>query len=194
MNYFFDVWYFCCDAIVKTFHKNDVEDLFKMFTTEVEGSAFVADIGGGTGNFAQRLLEKGHQVTIIDPSRGMTGLALKKDPRIMVMNTFAENTGCTAQSFDAVCLIDSMHHFRDIKSSIFEAVRILKPQGLIFIKEFNPLSLKTKFLWLFEVLCLEKGRFFKPEELLNLLDRSFEGEIQNISDFEYVYVGRLRDF
>lgn len=194
MNCFFDVWYCCFDNILKKFHLNDVEDLFQMFANEIDEPSSIADIGGGTGIFAQRLLEEGHDVTIIDPSRGMTGVAVKKDPRIAVMNKFAENTGCTAESFDAVCLIDSMHHFRNINSSIFEAVRILKPQGLIFIKEFNPQSFKTKLLWLLEVLWLEKGKFLMPDDLFNLLDRRFEGEIQNISDYEYVYVGRLRDF
>lgn len=194
MSYLFDIWYFCYDKVVEKFQLNDVEESFRVFIEKQNESCSVADIGGGTGSFAQRLMEEGFNVTIIDPSKNMTDLALQKDPRIQVLNAFAEKTGCAAESFDAVCLIDSLHHFRNVHDSIFEAVRILKPKGLIFIKEFNPQSFKIKLLWLFELFCFEKPRFFKPAELYKLMNRQFDGEIQKISEEEYIYIGRLREF
>lgn len=192
MSFLFDAWYFCYDKAVKRFQLNDTEESFRVFIEAQNEPCSVADIGGGTGSFAQRLMEEGFNVTIIDPSKNMTNIALQKDPRIQVLNAFAEKTGCAAASFDVVCLIDSLHHFRNVNDSIFEAVRILKPQGLIFIKEFNPQSLKIKLLWLFELLCFERTHFFKPAELYKFMNKQFDGEIQKISEEEYIYVGRLR--
>lgn len=150
----------------------------------------VADIGGGTGTLACMLAKRQARVTIIDPCISMTNMAKSKNPQIKVINAYAEHIPVRDESFDVVCLRDSLHHIPGQDAALNEAVRILKPKGTILIQEFRPESAMGKGLYILEKLLGEKTKLVSSERLVKIMkELSVQGEIHVLSSFEYIFEG-----
>ncbi|MBS1701795.1 MAG: class I SAM-dependent methyltransferase [Armatimonadetes bacterium] len=99
-----------------------------------EGSV-VADVGCGTGIFAQLLLDTGVKVFGVEPNAPMMEAAVNQlggYPKFAMLNGTAERTGLTADSVDAITAAQAFHWF-DQEPTRAEFRRILKPRGWVFL-------------------------------------------------------------
>lgn len=165
------------------------ERLLLQYIGDVAGLR-IADVGGGTGTLAALLAERDGKVTVIDPCAPMTGIARRKNRHIEVINAYAENIPVEANTFDMTCMRDCLHHMEGQGQALREAVRILKPHGVVIIQEFNPESYIAQGIALFEKMLGEKTKLIRPTELVNTLrDLGVRGQVHRLRGFEYVFVG-----
>lgn len=95
----------------------------------------LADIGGGTGNYALALAGEGWQPTVVDRSVQMLSQASAKGLKTVRANAtrlpFAEET------FDAAMLVSMLHHVDDPAQALAEAKRVLRPGGRLVVMLFT---------------------------------------------------------
>jgi precorrin-6B methylase 2 len=89
---------------------------------ELENYPSVIDIGAGSGFFTIPLLQRGHNVTAIEPSKAMTEILLNKasdlqSPKLSIINDRWENCSYINKHDAAIC-IHSLYPMDDIKKSI----------------------------------------------------------------------------
>lgn len=97
----------------------------------------ILDLGSGTGRFAPHLAEYFHASVIgIEPSDKMRTIAEESNtnPRISYMGGKAEEIPVDNQQCDFAFLSMVIHHFHDLNLCCKELHRILKPHGLVFIR------------------------------------------------------------
>ncbi|GIQ69136.1 methyltransferase domain-containing protein [Xylanibacillus composti] len=100
-------------------------------TVGLQNGGKVADIGAGTGIFTELLLERGSQVTAVEPNREMREAAASKlghYPNLSLVPGSAEETGLPEQSVDVIVCAQAFHWF-DRPAAQAEFRRILKPGG-----------------------------------------------------------------
>jgi demethylmenaquinone methyltransferase/2-methoxy-6-polyprenyl-1,4-benzoquinol methylase len=95
----------------------------------------LADIGGGTGNYASALTELGWDVLVVDRSPEMLGQAEAKGLRTLLAS--AERLPLDDGGFDAALMVSMLHHVDDRDAALAEARRILRPGGVLAIKMFT---------------------------------------------------------
>jgi ubiquinone/menaquinone biosynthesis C-methylase UbiE len=109
--------------------------------------ARIADIGSGTGLFAEPLLEKGYSVTCIEPNEEMRkagDVRLNKFTGYKSRLHTAEATGLRSHSVDLITVAQAFHWF-DAVGAQKEFQRILKPSGHIVLA-WNIRKTDTVFL------------------------------------------------
>ena len=95
----------------------------------------VADVGSGTGIFAQLLLENGNEVFSVEPNDGMRQAAetsLAHFPNFHSVNGTAEATTLPDQSVDLVAAAQAFHWFEPMGTRR-EFQRILAPGGAALV-------------------------------------------------------------
>jgi demethylmenaquinone methyltransferase/2-methoxy-6-polyprenyl-1,4-benzoquinol methylase len=95
----------------------------------------LADIGGGTGNYALALKREGWEPVVIDRSPGM--LERAKAKRLATVEADAQRLPLDDATFDAATMISMLHHVEDRPAAIAEARRILKPGGRLALMGFT---------------------------------------------------------
>jgi ubiquinone/menaquinone biosynthesis C-methylase UbiE len=95
----------------------------------------LADIGGGTGNYAQALAELGWDALVIDRSADMLEQASAKG--LPTLHADAQALPIADASFDAVLMISMLHHVDAPAAALTEARRILVAGGVLAIKMFT---------------------------------------------------------
>ncbi len=97
----------------------------------------LADIGGGTGNYALALAGEGWQPTVVDRSAQMLAQAGAKGLETVRAN--ATRLPIADASFDAAMLVSMLHHVDDPAQALAEAKRVLRPGGrlalMVFMRE-----------------------------------------------------------
>ncbi len=95
----------------------------------------LADIGGGTGNYALALAGEGWQSTVVDRSVQMLAQASAKGLKTVRANAtrlpFAEET------FDAAMLVSMLHHVDSFARALAEAKRVLRSGGRLAVMVFT---------------------------------------------------------
>jgi ubiquinone/menaquinone biosynthesis C-methylase UbiE len=115
--------------------------------------ARIADIGSGTGLFAEPLLQQGYSIICIEPNEEMARAGeerLKKFPGFTSRLHSAEATGLRSHSLDLITVAQAFHWF-DVEGTRKEFHRILKPEGHIVLA-WNIRQTNTDFLRLYEAL------------------------------------------
>lgn len=95
----------------------------------------LADIGGGTGNYAVALKNDGWEPIVIDRSPEMLAVAAGKGLRTVA--AAAESLPLADESFDAAMLVSMLHHVADPAAALGEARRILCPGGRMAVMVFT---------------------------------------------------------
>jgi ubiquinone/menaquinone biosynthesis C-methylase UbiE len=95
----------------------------------------LADIGGGTGNYALALEQEGWQPVVIDRSPEMLALAAQKG--LATIAAAAEQLPVADESFDAAILVSMLHHVADPGAALSEARRILQPGGRLAVMVYT---------------------------------------------------------
>ncbi|MGH2866700.1 MAG: class I SAM-dependent methyltransferase [Solirubrobacteraceae bacterium] len=99
------------------------------------------DVGCGTGALAERLQDRGFQMTGIDPSEGMLDVLRRRVPAVDVVTGSGTALPFADASFDLVLTVAVMHHIadpQDVRATLGEMVRVCRPQGRILVWDHNP--------------------------------------------------------
>jgi ubiquinone/menaquinone biosynthesis C-methylase UbiE len=91
----------------------------------------IADIGAGTGSYANALAERGYRVFAIEPSKTMRSQAIVH-PAITWIDGYAENLPLPDQSVDAAIVMLAFHHFPDYRQALSEIHRVVGNGQMIF--------------------------------------------------------------
>jgi len=106
----------------------------------------LADIGGGTGNYALALKAEGWNPVVVDRSAEMLAHAAAKG--LETVEADAQRLPFADESFDAATMISMLHHVEDRALALAEARRILKPGGRLALKGFT--AEDSESLWIVE--------------------------------------------
>jgi ubiquinone/menaquinone biosynthesis C-methylase UbiE len=106
----------------------------------------LADIGGGTGNYALALERDGWEPVVIDHSPEMLAFATRKG--LTIIAAAAESLPLEDESFDAAILVSMLHHVADPAAALAEARRILRPGGRMAVMVFTREDIHD--LWLLD--------------------------------------------
>jgi SAM-dependent methyltransferase len=106
----------------------------------------LADIGGGTGNYALALRQEGWAPVVVDPSPAMLARAEAKG--LPTVEARAERLPFRDGAFDAAMMISMLHHVEDRQAVLSEARRILRPEGRLVLMGFT--GEDTADLWILD--------------------------------------------
>lgn len=106
----------------------------------------LADIGGGTGNYALALKGEGWEPVVVDRSHGMLERAAAKG--LETVQADAQRLPFADESFDAAMMISMLHHVEDRGAALAEAQRILRPAGRLVLMGFTGEDAAT--LWVLD--------------------------------------------
>lgn len=109
----------------------------------------ILDVGTGTGNFVSLITSCYNdftELTGIDTTPGAVEAAKKNftDDRISFEVMDGNHMVYDDNSFDVVCLSNSLHHLTDIEGLFKEMGRVLKPDGVIVVSEMIRNNLTKK--------------------------------------------------
>jgi 2-polyprenyl-3-methyl-5-hydroxy-6-metoxy-1,4-benzoquinol methylase len=110
------------------------------------GPLEVMDIGCGAGSQSFTWAELGHRVTGLDVNGPLVQVARQRGEQRGLATQFDVGSATAlpyaAQSFDVVLLAELLEHVADWPSVLSEALRVLKPNGLLFLSTTNALCPK----------------------------------------------------
>ncbi len=136
------------------------------------------DIGCGTGASLLPFLDRGLQITGIDPSQYMLDIAFKKvGHRVDLHRGFAEDLPFDDNSFNYACFITTLEFVEDPKKAIEEACRVAKDR--IFIGVLNRYALKgiqLRLKGIFTKSIYNRAQFFSIWELKKII-RAILGDV-----------------
>ena len=95
----------------------------------------VADIGGGTGNYARALADEGWEPVVIDRSPKMLARAAAKG--LTTAHANAQALPFPDECFDAALMISMLHHVDDRPAALAQARRIIRPGGCLVLVGFT---------------------------------------------------------
>jgi ubiquinone/menaquinone biosynthesis C-methylase UbiE len=98
----------------------------------------VLEVGCGTGHWLRSFGGGGIRVTGLDASARMLAYARTQAPRATLAQGSAECLPWASESFDRVFCINAFHHFHDKVAFLTEAVRVLRPGGLMMTVGLDP--------------------------------------------------------
>ena len=106
----------------------------------------LADIGGGTGNYARALAGEGWDVVVVDRQPEMLAQAQGKGLACVLAD--ARELPFADASFDAAMLVSALHHVEDPPSALREVRRVVAPGGRVAILVFTREDIAS--LWYFD--------------------------------------------
>lgn len=139
------------------------------FIKPLSDEASILDIGAGTGimsEFAYKCNSRLRYVAV-DPAKGMLKYA---EDYVEKHIATAEVLPFKDESFDAVLMGESLHHFSDPNAAMKEVVRVLKKNGKLFIYDFDKGTFIGKSICTIEKLLGEPGNFYEVHVLKNMLE------------------------
>jgi demethylmenaquinone methyltransferase/2-methoxy-6-polyprenyl-1,4-benzoquinol methylase len=148
----------------------------------------VLDVGGGPGR-ALRVVDAPVRA-VVDPAGGMVrqarrhGLgAVRADGACLPVRT---------ASVDAVLVTDALHHVGDQRGLLAEAARVLRPGGVLLVREFDPTTLRGRGLVAAERLVGFDSTFYPPDRLASMVAEA--GLTASVVErgFGYTVTGRAR--
>ncbi|CEI86247.1 hypothetical protein RMCBS344292_00690 [Rhizopus microsporus] len=92
----------------------------------------ILDLGAGTGIMTKLLVERGFDVTAVEPVDGMREKLSQELPEVTALEGNSYSIPVKSESQDAVVLAQCFHWFDNIKS-LQEIHRVLKPGGYLFL-------------------------------------------------------------
>ena len=110
---------------------------------KTKGDVFV-DLAGGTGDISKALINGHRKVLLLDPSKEMMSVAEKRlgnDCRYIT--AAAEDIPLQDDGVDVLTISFGIRNTTDIKKSLQEITRVLKPGGHFYCLEFS-----TPYAWL----------------------------------------------
>ncbi len=113
------------------------------------GASFL-DVGCAAGSNTAALAAAGFETTGVDLVPEFVALARESHPGIRFEASPAESLPFENDSFDNVVLLSVLEHVRDWRETLAEAVRVLKPGGVLYVSTTNricPKQHEIRYLW-----------------------------------------------
>lgn len=149
----------------------------------------IVDVGGGSGRVARAL---DNSPIVLDASRGMLERASRAN--LAVVKADAGRLPIADGAVDAVTIVDALHHFPDPQLALREARRVIRPGGVVVIREFDPSTILGRFLEIGEFAIGFNSTFFEPTTLVSaaenvgleaiVLDRGFAYTMVAMQEFD----------
>ncbi|MFC6862558.1 class I SAM-dependent methyltransferase [Halomicroarcula sp. GCM10025817] len=119
------------------------------------------DVGGGPGRAVRRLDVP--ERTVVDAAPGMIARARENGVAGVVGD--ATRLPVRTAAVDAVFVVDALHHIRDVDAVFAEAARVLRPGGVLVVREFDPTTVRGRGLVAAERLVGFDSAFYTPSDL-----------------------------
>lgn len=139
----------------------------------------VVDLGGGPGRAVRSLGVD--RPLVVDAAPGMVRRASAREVPGLVAD--AARLPLRTASVDAVLIVDALHHMPDWQAVVDEVAGVLRPGGVLVIREFDPETLRGRALVRAERILGFDSSFAGPDELASriaaaglsptVLDRGF---------------------
>ncbi len=144
----------------------------------------ILDIGAGTGRYAVPLVERGYEVTAVEPVKHNLKRMQKKSDKLVCLQRDARKLkGLENESYDLTLMLGPMYHlfsYEDKLKALNEAARVTKPGGYILVgycmNEYAVVTYALNEGHFSE--CLDTGRF----------DESFHTISEEKDIYDYVRV------
>lgn len=133
---------------------------------------WMLDLGGGTGQVADyfRTRYSGDDWLVVDRNRAM----VREGRESLTGLRFVQGDGlripCPDETFERVFMGDAFHHVHDRRFLLRDIHRVLHPSGSFVLEEFDPSRLAGALLYGMEQVMGMGSRFFRPDELADLLE------------------------
>ncbi|WP_144673672.1 class I SAM-dependent methyltransferase [Arthrobacter sp. U41] len=93
----------------------------------------LADVGCGTGNLTARAIDRGAEVTGIDPDAEMLALARATAPHAELLLGGVPNLPLAPDTFDAVVANFVVNHVDDPRAAVADLKRVCRPGGVVAV-------------------------------------------------------------
>lgn len=144
----------------------------------------VIDLGGGTGRAAVAI--GSFDPVVMDASLAM----LKRVPGdLSPVQASATRLPMVDKAVDAIVVVDAFHHLPSHDDVIDEMIRVLRPGGVVVIRDFDPTTIRGRAVETMEHLITMRSRFVSAPELSDRLDRAGLESSVIESGFAYTVVG-----
>lgn len=175
----------------------DCKRVIQKFISLVPKKSKILDAGSGIGNYSKIFSEHGYTVIGLDFSDEMINISKKNDPKAKFYKGDIISLPFHDKSFDAIwCHFVLVNLTKaDVKKTIKEFYRVLKPDGILYFNYFNgdieeiiPESLdptnmirRAQFTEKFIDKVLEQCNFKQIEKLnFSYEDKQYFGSFENI--------------
>jgi ubiquinone/menaquinone biosynthesis C-methylase UbiE len=125
----------------------------------------LADIGGGTGNYARALRDEGWDPVVLDREPAMLARAAAKG--LETIEGDAQRLPLPDASVDAAMLVSMLHHVERPEVAVAEARRVLRPDGRLALMVFTREDLAD--LWLSDYFPSTRAWMFESHPTLDEL-------------------------
>jgi len=178
------------DQSSRRWSHEDVSAITKRLEPYVAREGRVLDLGGGTGHLGGLLaISLRCTVTVLDSSPEMLRYA-EDLPRVSTTVGDAASIPFADSSFDAVIVVDALHHFSHQRKAVAEVARVLKRGGGVLVAEADPRLVGVKMTSVFERVLGEPGAFVAPTDLVSMFaEVGIDGTLQAQDGPSYVFVG-----
>lgn len=155
------------DRIIKP--RQDIS--WRNILCELNLTSTLLDVGGGTGRIAEDMANCFERIVIYDVSLPMINESKKKNVKISGICGRVEKLALKKNYFDAVIMVDTLHHVENHQKAILSILNVLKPGGTFILEEPDIRRFPVKLIALLEKLLLMRSHFLKPEVVYNWIDK-----------------------
>lgn len=122
------------DYFEERFADVNTEELLTAFTSKLESSSRVVDLGCGTGRDANQFIERGYRVIGVDLSAALLERARRTAPNASFLIGDLAELPLDDNSVDATWSLASMVHLdlHEAARVLSESIRVLRPGGVAF--------------------------------------------------------------
>jgi len=133
---------------ITTFEINRLQNELRALVRLIPAQSLVLDVGCGKGWITALLGSRfgSWKMIGVDISPLLIQFAAKKYPSSIFIVGDATRLPFKSESFDAVIFVAVLHHIPNVGAALKEAVRVLRPNGILFIHEPNKYSYQILFL------------------------------------------------
>ena len=116
--------------------------LLEMLSPQKED--IILDVGAGTGVIANEISSRCDEVFALEPNPKRVEYMKKKYPQVKAFDGSAESIQFPESYFTKIYVTSAFHHFRDQDAALYEFHRVLKPNGVLVINEWDPGSTSSR--------------------------------------------------
>lgn len=173
------------DRVMPPPNTASLTDAFDRATRDVDR---VLDLAGGAGRVANGLDE---ETVVLDAATGM--LARARSHGLPVLCADARTLPMRANAVDAIVVVDALHHLPEHDRVLRECARVLRPGGVLAVRDFDPTTVLGRLLVAAEHVIGFDSTFVAPDDLSRRLRAAGFDPATTDTGFAYTVVGRVPD-